>query len=149
MGAAAAIAPTLSAAPSTAIQRMPAANAQSVDLGGGTSVAATSAQGGQDTQGGGGAEPASLLFHTTMCPLSKCTFLGSEDATAYYRVESGGLACTVYVTPGRWPDKEANGYLDLLHEAESDPGAICVKFDSDWGDPDCKNPREVHKVWRN
>ena len=52
----------------------------------------------------------------------------------FYKVESAGISCTVFVEFGSWPDKDANKYADLLCEAEMNPGSACVKFASNSGD---------------
>lgn len=146
--------PNLSATPAMQVQRMPApaTKVQSVDLGGGASVDAAQSNGVRDSQGGGEAEPAFSWSSTTMCPLSKATFLrsdGGPPTRIFYRVESGHIACTVFVEFGKWRDEEAEHYADLLQQAVRDPGSVCVKFDSESADPNCSIPRKVNKVWED
>ncbi len=139
----------LAAAPANVIQRKPLAGAaQSMQLGPGVTADMSPASGGaQDSTGGNGAEQESFWHWLSqkMCPPNKVTYLGSVDSRFSYRIEAGQIMCTVYVDYAP-SDTGANDMLDKLDKAGSDAGSVCIDFESNFGDPDCKEPRKVYDV---
>lgn len=55
------------------------------------------------------------------------------------------ISCTIFVKYD-YSSQTNKDYLDRLDRAVKDPGSVCIKFDSNMSDPDCKVPREVDDV---